>query len=162
MTGQELAPIVAAAAAVVAAALTGINLYLSGKRQHVSWTRQALEKSCVDFLTAHYEHWDSCAALEALADGSRSHQGESELRESLLDSDRTMRQCITRFRVLTSQALVTSALELHRYNVARRERLDATSTSVARPEPLSEGRKRCRNQFVEAAQRTLRIARATR
>jgi len=160
MTVAEVAPVVAAASAVVAAVLTGINLYLTGKRQHVSWTRLALEKSCVDFLTAHYEHWDSCYELEAVSAGEVSHRSEPELREALREADRIMMECVTRFRVLTSPTLVRSARALRDLNTTRWDQLDAGLELGGQDLELrSEAHERARDRFVTASQQVLQIGR---
>jgi len=110
------ATIVSAVAAAVAAVLAGWNLYLSGRREHVRWARDALVDTFVDFLTASYDHKDVCRRLLRSAPGAGTAGASQVLLDRAQDAHDQMMRCITRLRMLTTEDAVEAALRLHEYD----------------------------------------------
>ena len=50
-----MADVLAAVAAVIAAALSGLNLYLSGRRERVKWIRDMTIDVYVSFINASFD-----------------------------------------------------------------------------------------------------------
>lgn len=110
MSMQQWASLVSAITASVAAALTGVNLWLTGRRADLQWSRSALEAAFVDFLTASYNHRDTCNRIAALGNTVRSTEEFVELVEA---TQNTMLNCITRIRVLAGDRMAGLASDLH-------------------------------------------------
>jgi hypothetical protein len=123
-SGDVLA-LFSAGAAASAAVLSGLTLYLSGRREHLKWARSALEEAFVKFLTASYAHRVACRDLARLqeagraGDSGRSAQpsnSEDALRATAAQAHRVMMECVTRFRVLAGDTIAEAALALHEFN----------------------------------------------
>lgn len=159
MTLQQMAPFLSAGAATLAAVLTALNLWLTGRRAHVAWTRSALEHAFVDFLTAHYDHWDACSDVTRLMSGKHTHHTEDQLLERAREADSQMMRCITRFRVLASPTLAKTALELRRFNATDFQAIEEgdLESLVAARATAAHGRKTARDNFVTSSQAVLGI-----
>ncbi len=112
MSVQDWAPFISAGAASLAAVLAGTNLYLAGHREHLLWTKSALEQALVDFLTAHYDHLDACRDIAQPAMGRAKKTSDGDALQKAREADSVMMSCITRFRVLVSDDLAKTALNL--------------------------------------------------
>src|SRR4051794_20983051 len=56
MNFQHAATLFSAIAAAAAAAFAGVNLLLTGRRERMTWKRNALQGFLVDFTRAIYDH----------------------------------------------------------------------------------------------------------
>ncbi len=169
MNLQEWVPFVSAGAASLAALLAGINLWLTGKRADISWRRSALEHAFVDFLTAHYDHWDACNGVIRSHSGLSGHSSEADLVSTAREADTTMMRCVTRFRVLASPQMAKTALALRRFNDDDLDAIESGSikaliedghveTSMATREAIDREREQARDTFVDQARQVLRIS----
>ena len=153
------ATIVSAVAAAVAAVLAGWNLYLSGRREHVRWARDALVDTFVDFLTASYDHKDVCRRLLRSAPGAGTAGASQVLLDRAQDAHDQMMRCITRLRMLTTEDAVEAALRLHEYDDLHYELATRAGTPAA-PEEVRQvlaGFDADRDRLVRAAKRVLSI-----
>jgi hypothetical protein len=114
----------------------GFNLYLSGRREHVHWVRDALVDTFVDFLTASYDHKSACRRLL-----------------------RAAREPDTAWHLLTTEEVVEAALRLHEYNDLHFDLVTRSGEPPSREEehevllPFDVDRDR----LVRAAERVLSI-----
>ena len=113
MSVQQWATLASAAAASIAAILAGINLRLTGRREHLSWVRSALEATFVDFLTASYDHLAASRETVRLRQGCESRRTEEEWRQTASAAYEVMMKAVTRIRVLASDRMAELALGLH-------------------------------------------------
>lgn len=80
---QQWGTFFSAGAAAIAATLAGVDLYLTGRRDQLNWTRSALESACVDFLTANCDTHEACREIARLREGPRA--ADFQFRGVLLD-----------------------------------------------------------------------------
>ena len=130
MDAANCGAILSATAATVAAVLAGLNLWLTGRRQRVSWARSALESAFVDFLTAVYDAKRASREIGRLKDGGVSHKTEADWRADLEAYHDVMMQCVTRFRVLASDDMAETAIALHQYMDDGVKLLENTDTTT--------------------------------
>lgn len=155
----NLAPIATTVAATLAAIFAGLNLYVSGKREHVKWAREALVDTFIGFLTASFDHKDVCkriSGMPAAAEPTGDLKALVERTEVLHD---LMKSYVTRLRVLTTAEVADAAWRLHEHNDRY---YDLVMRASGRPSPdEDEAARRAfdddRNALVQAAKRVLAI-----
>jgi hypothetical protein len=105
--------IVSAAAAALAAALAGANLYVSGRRDHQRWAREALVDLFVAYLDASFRITQAFVP----ASPSHAHQDRPATAEQRLNVVRQAHDLqmatLTKLRILTSKVLIERAVALH-------------------------------------------------
>jgi hypothetical protein len=107
---NTLATVASAVAASVAATLAGLNLYLSGRREHTRWARDTLVDILVAFLDASFASKDAVQyALRAGRPGSLEERNFESYAEEARTAELEMRSMQTRLRLLASPAVVESA-----------------------------------------------------
>jgi hypothetical protein len=57
----ESGTLISAIAAIAAAVFAGVNLWITGRREHSQWARQALVESLVEFMNASFDVTRACA-----------------------------------------------------------------------------------------------------
>ena len=142
MDSSQWVAFLSAGAASIAAVLAGINLWATGRREQLTWVRSALEASFVDFLTACYDHISAAREIANLRDGKRSHRTEDQWRLAAEEYHQTTMNCITRFRVLASDEMATTAITLHQHLDDAMDLLDLGDTS-----PFKDTRNQRQSQF---------------
>lgn len=153
------ATILSAVAAALAAVFAGLNLYLSGRREHVHWARDALVDTFVDFLTASYDHKFACRRLLRAAREPGTAGVSPALLEQAQQAHDQMMRCVSRLRMLTTEEVVEAALRLHEYNDLHYE----LATRPGEPPSCEEEREALlpfdadRDRLVRAAKRVLSI-----
>jgi hypothetical protein len=86
--------------------LAGINLYVTGRREHNNWAREALVDTLVSFLDANFRAKD---AVRSAAENS----GRVEIRKQEADAaEAEMRTAQTRLRLLAPPDVIDAAQEL--------------------------------------------------
>jgi hypothetical protein len=100
---------VTAGAAGLAAALAGLNLYLSGRRELDKWTRDALVDIFALFLDTSFKHASACGRI--LSD-SPPQLERQQLQRDILEAHSAASQALTRLRLLAPPAVVTNAIAL--------------------------------------------------
>jgi hypothetical protein len=107
-----VATIISAVAASTAAVLAAANLFVSGRREHAKWARDALVEVLITFLDASFQSKDAVkhALREAQIDPSSTRV--AELLEEAQDAERRMRLMQTRLRLLAPPSVVDAAQEL--------------------------------------------------
>ena len=119
----------------------------------------------VDFLTAHYDHWDACNGVIRLHSGLFGHSSEADLVSTAREADTTMMRCVTRFRVLASPHMAKTALALRRFNDDDLDAIEKAlmeggyvETLMATREAIDRDREQARDTFVDQARQVLRIS----
>jgi hypothetical protein len=110
---SDLASIVSAGTAALAAGFGGANLYVSGRRDHRRWAREALVDLFVSYLDASF----SIEHAFVPPSPSHLHQGELETAEQRLSIVRQAHDlqmnALTKLRILTSKRVIELAVALH-------------------------------------------------
>ncbi|MCZ7423789.1 hypothetical protein O7605_31640 [Verrucosispora sp. WMMA2121] len=105
--------IISAVAASLAAVLAGVNLVVSGRREHAKWARETLVEVLVDFVDASFESKD--AVKHAIREGKPEvwppvddacHRAQAKAAE------RRMRTMQSRLRLLAAPRVVDAAQHL--------------------------------------------------
>lgn len=145
------ADVLTAGAASVAALLSGVNLYVSGRREEQRWNREALIEAFLTFVGASFSFNAACTA------GGRVGRNDQEsLKYALqaIDAHDTETHTLTRLRLLASSAVVAEAEALH----AAEHRLVEISFSDD-PDERAE-RQAKRTMVRKARERLVKAARA--
>ena len=104
-----------AIAATVAAALAGINLYVSGRRENTRWIRKILVDAYTNYLGVSFETTDTCSKVLHIRMSGEHHEQELEdlrTRIGLAHDEQTA--TLTRLRLLSTRQVVEAAEEVHR------------------------------------------------
>ena len=102
---------VTAAAAGIAAVLSGVNLWISGRRELNRWTREALMETLVNFFDTSFKLRDSCRQLIVLTPGKESEI--PQLRKDIVSAHDHETDTLTRLRLLAPSNVVRAAEILH-------------------------------------------------
>src|SRR3712207_2779372 len=105
MSVHQWATVASAAAATAAAVLAGVNLRLTGRREHLSWMRSALEATFVDFLSASYDHRAASRETVKVRRGGESAGSDAEWRQVAVEANDIMMKAIARGRELASDRM---------------------------------------------------------
>src|SRR5664279_4220264 len=96
----DVAAVFSGVAATVAAVLSGLSLYVSGRREHLKWVRAALEVAFVDFLVASYKHRAICrdlarhqVGINGPIDAAQALRDATELRAGAAEAHQVMMEC---------------------------------------------------------------------
>lgn len=159
MDGQTWATLLSACAATIAVVLAAFSLRVTGRREHLSWVRSALEGIFVESLNASYDHVEACKHIGQLRRGEQSHRPEAAWLDIAADAHSVMIRSVTRLRVLTSDKLAKLALELHERSDVEMEILDAGDVSGFFRDRQVRGKEfeERRSVFIAEAQRLLGI-----
>ena len=140
------APIVGAAAAVAAASFSGITLYLSGRREHRTWRRDAVVEAMVQFIDASYSRFS-----ERAFDARRAGDNIDKYRQRAGEAVRTQNAALTRLRLLASNEIVERAEQVQRADERVAEWFDRTETDDAQSwDALNGARQRARQAFLSS------------
>jgi hypothetical protein len=153
----------AAAGALLAAVFSGVNLYLTGRREETKWKREALLDAYDRYLalSRNRDHVADRIAKSRAAgkmddvDGLRAE--ETRLHEEQLD-------VLTRLRLLSSREIIASAEALH---LSDHELIDAAMEVQGggdrkRYEQKRIGNKDCKAQLIDEVRKSLRLPGDTR
>lgn len=109
---KDLAPILGAAAAAVAAILAGLNLFFSGRHERTRWIRETLVEVYVGFLAISAERSD--IAIRAVrSQRAGNPRALAELREQSDSAHGRHLDLLTRLRLLANAQVIRAAQELH-------------------------------------------------
>ena len=150
---------VLSAVAGLAAVLAGLNLYLSGRREHVRWAREALVDAFVSFLSASFQSKDYCKEASRLARAGVTGKQVDALLVGADGAHDEMLGYLTRLRLLSGSDVVDAALALRRQNEHYLELVSDAAHPVA-PEEDEDARRRlleARELLVRAAKKAMAI-----
>jgi tRNA A37 threonylcarbamoyltransferase TsaD len=163
----NVAAVFSGLAATVAAMLSGVTLYVSGRREHLKWVRAALEVAFVDFLVASYKHRAICrdlarhqAGVQGSVDAAQALRDASELRADAAQAHQVMMESVTRFRILAGDRAAEAALLLHDINDRDMEavnRPDGSAELLAARAAGTAEFERLRDALIKEARRVLGI-----
>jgi hypothetical protein len=147
---------VTAGAAVLAATLAAVNLYITGRREVHKWTREALVEALVLFLDTSIRQGGICAAV--VTRNSFPDPERDSLRRDAIAVHDLQTETLTRLRLLAPSRVVAAAHALHEAGH------ELMSVCFATPSQSPETNARAqalvqhtRQQFLESARSTLRL-----
>jgi hypothetical protein len=147
---------VAAAAAGLAAAFAGVNLYLTGRRELNKWTRETFVELFVAFLDASFKQGTASGVLlrSALSDAERIR-----LQAEVVAAHDVEIETLTRLRLLAPSNVVTAALTLleTERRVATACFLESSLPIPDDPESLFKPVFQARGQLIESARSAIRL-----
>jgi hypothetical protein len=147
---------VTAGAAALAAILAGVNLYVTGQREHHKWTRDTLVELFVTFLDASFKHGSACSALLRATPGDG---GPHQLHRTVLATHNVEMETVTRLRILAPARIVAAAQAL----IVSEHALAAAAFSKKKTLAEDDIRnlyspvERARAEFLESARTALRV-----
>ena len=146
-------------AAAVAAVLSGLNLYLSGRRDRGKWLRETTVDALAAFLEASFAHNAACVG-RARPSVALSASDLQALRGAVVEAHDRQTGTLTRLRLLAPPAVVSAAEALHE---AEHDKADACFLGLISDEDLAtllrDGRA-ARERFLTAARGSLGLTEA--
>jgi hypothetical protein len=143
--------VLTAGAASVAALLSGVNLYVGGRREEYRWNREALIEAFVTFVGASFSLNAACSAGARVG---RQDQASRDYALQAIEAHDTETSTLTRLRLLASSALVAEAEALHEAE----HRLVKISFS---DDPAEQAERQAERIMVRTArERLVKVARA--
>jgi hypothetical protein len=109
----DISSVLSAVAATLAASLAGVNLVVSGRREHGRWAREALIEAFMEFMAASFVTGRACRVVLALRRSEPSSVEIPETRKRAEAAHDTQRATMTRLRLLASAEVVAAAESLH-------------------------------------------------
>ena len=149
--------VVTAGAAGLAAILSGVNLYVSGRREMNKWARESLVDILALFLDASFKQAGACRSIFRL---SPDEKEVKRLRVEIFAAYEVQNEQLTRLRLLAPPSVVEAAQKLKEseYYLAEPCFLSTNPEDVS--DVLARSVWQCRAQFIEAARSSLGIATA--
>jgi hypothetical protein len=145
---------VTAGAAGLAAVLSGVNLYVSGRREIDRWTRETLVEIFAAFLDASFMHGAACRAL--VRDSPDPER--QRLRADVVTAHYLEAHSLIRLWLLATSRVVTAARALIEAERALTAACFAdTLPSTEDPEDLLEPVRLARERLIESARSVLRL-----
>jgi hypothetical protein len=143
-----------AGAAGVAAILSGVNLYISGRQEMDKWTRESLVDILALFLDASFKEAGACRSILRL---SPDEKEVKRVRAAILAAHDVQNEQLTRLRLLAPPSVVEAAQRLKEsgYYLAEPCFLSMNPEDVS--DVLTPPVWQCRAQFIEAARSALGI-----
>ena len=145
---------VTAGAAGIAAVLSGVNLYVSGRQEMDKWTRESLVDIVALFLDASFRQASACRSIFRL---SPDEKEVNRLRVEIFAAYEVQNEQLTRLRLLAPPSVVEAAQKLKEseYYLAEPCFLSTNPEDVS--DVLTRPVWQCRAQFIEAARSSLGI-----
>ena len=148
---------VTAGAAVAAAILSGVNLYLSGRRELNKWTRESLINVLAIFLDASFKHASACRSIFRLAP---TQDEVKRLRKAIIAAHEIENEQLTRLRLLAPPSVVTTAQKLKESEYYLAEPCFLSFNPDDSSDVLIQPVWRCRANFIKAARAALGLREA--
>jgi hypothetical protein len=159
----SLGSFLSAIAAAVAAVFAGLNLYVSGRRQHSQWARQALVESLVQYMNASFDVSRACSRISRLRSEGATLSDLQALRQETEDALHNVQLPImTRLRLLCPPGVADAAQVLHAQDHVR---LALAFKELAKEDLLKnaqEARREARILMINEARAALRLPRNAR
>jgi hypothetical protein len=157
ISGSLLSAIAATAAAVFA----GVNLFISGRREHRQWARQALVESLVAFMNASFDVGRACRQLKARASEQERQKFKQETEAVLHEAQLPI---LTRLRLLSPPRVANAAHAVHAQDHVRisialevSKRQDSVPSDIR--ETAQEKLREARLSMINEARRALHLRR---
>jgi hypothetical protein len=147
---------VSASAAILAAVLAGLNLYVTGRREEARWARDVLLGTLEGYLSASFEITSAATLLTRTV--SSSIQAE-EIEAQVVAAHDVQMRMLTRLRLLADEQIVVSAADLHRSDHEIVEFMRGLDHAVT-PQELEAAQKSAhahRQPFVVASRRMMKV-----
>jgi hypothetical protein len=113
VTVALVAPVVAAVAALAAAALSGLTLYVAGRRETRKWLRETLVEALTQFLDASFERPGRHIYQSLRTEPAIDIKPDDYRKQSDNASD-VQKVALTKIRLLASRPVVQAAETLHK------------------------------------------------
>lgn len=151
---MNITNIVAASAAGLAAILSAVNLYVSGRRELDQWSREALVETIVKFLDTSWRLRGFFEALltESVGDTQQSLRSHARI----VAAHDLETENLTRLRLLAPSNVVETAEALHEMDHRIIDAYFADSRETAFRDAVTEARD-ARLQFIKAARSAFRL-----
>lgn len=160
--GSTVGAAISAIAATVAAALAAVNLYLSGRREHVRWARAALDEVLVAFLDASFQCKDCVkSVIRTVRQGGSIGPAAESQRDEAIGLEVGMRSMQTRLRLLATPEVVDAAHQLRITSRNYIRLLDADPDTMLAQD--AEMRRRLwsqREELISAARKAMALPRS--
>ena len=144
--------VIAAGAAGLAAVLSGVNLYISGRRALDQWTRDSLLETFTVLLQASYEFATACRTI--LRDPPSVEKRE-RLHLEMLEAHAAEAQALTRLRLVGTPSAVNAARALFEAEYHLGEPCYSEQILLGQYDELIKPVHAHREQFIEAARAAL-------
>lgn len=154
--------VIAASAAVIAAVLSGVTLWVTGRRSETAWIRSALVDALERFAQSSFDRRRAAReVMESRREGSAPATWAA-LQHDCRESHRAQSDCLTRLRLLAADAVVQAAedLAVHDYQLEQLTltTCDApTASDEEQWEHMRQANDAVKRKFVLAARQSLRI-----
>jgi hypothetical protein len=104
-------------AALLAAILAGLNLYISGRRELDKWTRETLVEIIALFLDGGFKHTGACRSMLRFSPKEKELE---KLRDEAISAHSLQTHSLTRLRILAPASVVDAGRKLleSEYNLA--------------------------------------------
>nr|BFE63791.1 hypothetical protein GCM10020063_083170 [Dactylosporangium thailandense] len=158
------AAVISAVAASIAAVLTAVNLYITGRRDHTKWAREALVEVMVAFVDASFEGKD--AVKHGIRDGKPDAwppAPDAQCRTDALAAKQQMGVMQSRLRLLATPEVVDAAQVLRAASAEYVKLLDADHAVAVEQDAGQRSRLwTLRQDFMNESKRALTLPRAWR
>jgi hypothetical protein len=150
-------------AAALAAVFAGLNLYVSGRRQHRQWARQALVESLVEYMNASFDVSRACSRISRLRSEGASLSDLQALREEAEDTlHKAQLPIMTRLRMLCPPEVADAAQVLHAQDHVRLALVFKELASEDLFKNAKEARREARISMINEARAALSLPRNAR
>ncbi|WP_426513003.1 hypothetical protein ACPPVO_21550 [Dactylosporangium sp. McL0621] len=158
------AAVISAIAASIAAILTAVNLYITGRRDHTKWAREALVEVMVTFVDASFEGKD--AVKYGIRDGKPNAWPPAPDAQCRIDAQAAksqMRTMQSRLRLLSTPEILDAAQILREANAEYVKLLDEDHAVAVEQDAYMRNKLwMLRQDFINEAKRALTLPRAWR
>jgi hypothetical protein len=150
-------------AAALAAVFAGLNLYISGRRQHRQWARQALVESLVEYMNASFDVSRACSRISRLRSDGAGLSDLQALGEAAEDAfHKVQLPIMTRLRLLCPPEVADSAQVLHAQDHVRLALAFKELASEDLFKDAKEARRKARISMINEARAALSLPRNAR
>ncbi len=152
---MDIASVLSASAASVAALLAGLNLVVSGRREDRRWARETATEAFVAFMHASFQTGAACRDAVRLRE-SGSDDDLGPLKRRIDDAHDAQMVSLTRLRLLSTAEVVVAADRLHDVG----DELTTLSLDDGGEREIEQTRERlreARSQMVVAARQAMRV-----
>jgi hypothetical protein len=151
-SAQLISALITGVAAVLAATLSGVTLWTTGRREERRWRREALLDTIVEFLDGSFDLPGNQAYNQL-----RAGADLNSLPDSTAVNLRRCASALTRLRVLASSHVVTTAERVHNIDDRAITLLLKSETVPSMPDwlEITDRRREAREAFLDAARDAL-------
>lgn len=153
----SVAAIVGAVTAIAAAVFSGLNLYLSGRRETRKWLRESILDALTQFLNASFMR-PSSRARKLIVDAASSDD-LARFKQRAEEAHRAQNDALTKLRLLATRPVVQAAEKLHIADEAVVQAVLGSAGPVPEPEwrRARAQQKAARELLIDEARKMLQL-----